>query len=242
LAARASGRDAALDLVKWMAMATMLLDHLRYVWPDLAWLVAAGRFAFPFFCLALAANVLRMPPTAAVSRRSLRYLALMLAFALVSEMPYRWLIQTPATLNIFPTLALGLLIALGIRRGTAWGRLAALAFTGLGWLCSEWLMYGVFGALLPAAALLALRRPGWAWLTAVICALANLSDHDLLVGTLTGAPYPLWLVFAAAMAPLIGVYLLTSKCDLRVAPVGKWAYAFYPVHLSLLLLIRMALA
>ena len=40
-------RDANLDLLKWLAMLSMLLDHLRYVWPQSEWLFIVGRLAFP---------------------------------------------------------------------------------------------------------------------------------------------------------------------------------------------------
>ena len=52
-------RDAGLDLVKWLAMLSMLLDHLRYLWPDAYGLFVVGRLAFPLFCLGIAANVAR---------------------------------------------------------------------------------------------------------------------------------------------------------------------------------------
>ena len=48
-------RDANLDLLKWLAMLSMLLDHLRYVWPQSEWLFIVGRLAFPLFCLGIAA-------------------------------------------------------------------------------------------------------------------------------------------------------------------------------------------
>ncbi|MGA4815839.1 TraX family protein [Pseudomonas aeruginosa] len=38
----------------------MVIDHLRYLWPEAtAWLFVVGRFAFPLFCLGIAANVSR---------------------------------------------------------------------------------------------------------------------------------------------------------------------------------------
>ena len=52
-------RDAGLDLVKWLAMLSMLIDHLRYLWPDVYALFVIGRLAFPLFCLGIAANVVR---------------------------------------------------------------------------------------------------------------------------------------------------------------------------------------
>ena len=56
-------RSTSLDLVKWLAMLTMVIDHLRYLWPEATtWLFVVGRFAFPLFCLGIAANVHRQMP------------------------------------------------------------------------------------------------------------------------------------------------------------------------------------
>ncbi|MCQ9185955.1 conjugal transfer protein TraX, partial [Streptomyces sp. IBSBF 2953] len=29
-------RNASLDLIKWLAMLTMVIDHLRLVWPEMS--------------------------------------------------------------------------------------------------------------------------------------------------------------------------------------------------------------
>ena len=55
-------RNRGLDMVKWIALITMVVDHLRFVWPDLVFLLIVGRLSFPFFCLAIAANVARVKP------------------------------------------------------------------------------------------------------------------------------------------------------------------------------------
>ena len=52
-------RDGALDLLKWLALLSMVLDHLRYVGLNLDGLYVPGRLAFPLFCLAIAANLHR---------------------------------------------------------------------------------------------------------------------------------------------------------------------------------------
>jgi hypothetical protein len=54
-------RNRALDLLKWLAMLCMVLDHLRYVGWSLDVLYIPGRLAFPWFCLAIAANLTRRP-------------------------------------------------------------------------------------------------------------------------------------------------------------------------------------
>lgn len=91
------GRDANLDLIKWLAMLTMLLDHLRNLWPEIEWLFIAGRLAFPLFCLGIAANVARSQSGALYTDENVRYLGWMVAFALISELPYRLLSSDSST-------------------------------------------------------------------------------------------------------------------------------------------------
>ena len=114
-------RSAGLDLVKWMAIGTMVADHMRYIWPAAQGLFIVGRFAFPLFCLAMAVNVAR------AGNSSLRYLGWLLAFAVLSEAPYRWLDHESQTFSIIPTLTLGLLVAWGVQHQQSWVRLAGLA-------------------------------------------------------------------------------------------------------------------
>ncbi|MBS7664295.1 conjugal transfer protein TraX [Pseudomonas lalucatii] len=219
-------RDAALDLLKWLALLSMLLDHLRYVWPALYWLYVPGRLAFPLFCLAIAANLRRQPPGRPLP---LRYLGLLLGFALLSEWPYRLLVPAPQTLNILPTLALGLLLAQALARpgGSPWPGLGALALALLG---HPWLMFGAAGALLPAAFVQALHRPrrAWPWPVA-LCLLANYWP-PLYADALEGDAFALAVVCSCALAPLVGIGLLQRQLRCSVAPVGRWAYGFYPGH------------
>lgn len=59
------GRERGLDLVKWLALLSMAIDHLRFLLPGhelLRWSFVPGRLAFPLFCLALAANLARARP------------------------------------------------------------------------------------------------------------------------------------------------------------------------------------
>ena len=92
-------RSAGLDLVKWMAMLTMVADHLRFLWPDADGLFVLGRLAFPLFCLAIAVNVGRSRGGALHTRGNLRYLGLMLVFTVLSEPAYRWLDSGSPTAN-----------------------------------------------------------------------------------------------------------------------------------------------
>jgi hypothetical protein len=145
-------RDTNLDLIKWLAMLTMLLDHLRYIWPDNGWLFIVGRLAFPMFCLGIAANVARSQTGELYSDNNVRYMGWMTAFAVISELPYRLLSNDSSTLNVMPSLLLGLLITWGAHHRGRDGLILALAGVTVAVLMQERLMYGVFGAL---------NRPGF---------------------------------------------------------------------------------
>ena len=230
-------RDTNLDLIKWLAMLTMLLDHLRYIWPDTGWLFIVGCLAFPMFCLGIAANVARSQTGELYSDNNVRYMGWMTAFAVISELPYRLLSNDSSTLNVMPSLLLGLLITWGAHHRGRDGLILALAGVTVAVLMQERLMYGVFGALLPAALLLAIQRPGLVWLLpASLCVLANSRNRWLAEWELQ--PYTLLILATAFAAPLIGLWLLRRTRHFRIWPVKRWVYWFYPSHLVALHLIR----
>lgn len=222
-------RSAALDLLKWLAIVTMIGDHLRYLWPEQDGLFIVGRLAFPLFCLALAANVARS------STAKFRYLWWFIGFSLVSELPYRWLDNGSQTLNVMPTLTLGLLVAWGVQlRGRA-PAMTALAATLIAAICNDWLMYGLPGVLLPAAMLAALKARRFAWLAGLLAVAGNFTNSWLLHHPL--APVSLAVAFTAFLAVYLGLELLRREWPGRVKPVGRWAWAFYPLHLALIKLL-----
>jgi hypothetical protein len=233
-------RNGALDLIKWLALVTMVIDHLRYVWPDLAWVFAPGRLSFPLFCLAIAANVAKAKPAQTFPDNDARYLLWLLAFSFISEPPYQLFLPNASSLNIFPTLAFGLVIAWGVHHQWRFAKASAIAACCVAYLLSEPLMYGFLGTLIPAALVLAIKhRGGWWLLPSVLCVVINAS-RPLLVGVSELRLYPtlaLGIVFAA---PLLGLWLLTLKLPMRIWPVKRWAYAFYPVHLLVLQMLWMA--
>src|SRR5471030_17038 len=149
-------RDPSLDLLKWLAMLTMVLDHLRYVGWSVNFLYLPGRFAFPWFCLAIAANLAR---SGAARHVPWRYLGWLVVFSVLAEVPYRMFVLDADTLNVLPTLALGLLVAQGWRDRTPLSLALAGAALVLGWVFWSYLMFGFFGVLLPLACLLVFVAP-----------------------------------------------------------------------------------
>lgn len=231
------GRDAALDLIKWLALLSMLIDHLRHVWPSLYFLYVPGRLAFPLFCLAIAANVAR-PRAGDSSGVSLNYLGGLLLFSLLSEWPYRLLVPTAQSLNVLPTLVLGLLIANAVQRPqpqACWLGGAALLIAVFG---HEWLMFGAFGAVLPAAFLLALRKPYVGWLLPMFCCLAANYWAPFYYDAARGDPFAWSVLGMCLFAPLIGLLLLRQRPPFPVPPVRRWAYLFYPGHFLVLVALR----
>ena len=232
-------RDAGLDLVKWLAMLSMLLDNLRYLWPDAYGLFVVGRLAFPLFCLGIAANVARTRPGELFSEGNARYLGWLLVFSLLSELPYRLLSPESARLNVMPTLLLGLMVAWGVHHGERTSLLLAAATVLIATLLHQQLMYGVLGVLLPAAFVQGLKGLRWWWLPAALAVLANgrnrwFAELGLVADTLAS--------FAmACAAALLGLYLLHRALPLKIWPVGRWGYLFYPGHLLALHVLRSAM-
>ena len=229
-----ANRHASLDLIKWVAMATMVMDHLRYVWPDMNALFVIGRIAFPWFCLAIAANVGRTAKGQFYNDANANYLCWIVVFAVISELQYRLLTPSTTTLNVMPTLMLGLMICWGVHHKTRDSLLVAGASVLLACVLHSNLMYGAPGALLPAAFLLALQKPRSLWLVpAITCVLAN-----RWLATAGFSSYSLTVFLVAVGAPVAGIWLVNHPVKMRIWPVRRWGYWFYPVHLGLLHLLR----
>jgi hypothetical protein len=233
-------RDGALDLLKWLALLSMLLDHLRYVGYSADWLYVPGRLAFPWFCLAMAANLARerITPTGG----QWRYLGWLLLFSAVSEVPYRMFIPHPDTLNVLPTLALGLLVVRGWQQPALVSRLLAAGAVLLAAFFSQRLMFGFFGVLLPWVMLLVFRRSWYFALVAgLVCLAANqwqVLYHAARLGNHAAIP----AIAACLIGPWLGLFLLRHAKGVNPPPMRRWAYALYPAHFLILLALRESLA
>lgn len=232
-------RDGALDLLKWLALLSMVLDHLRYVGYSVDLLYVPGRLAFPWFCLAMAANLSRA--RAMTQDDQWRYLGWLLLFSAISEIPYRLFMPDPDTLNVMPTLVLGLLVARGWQHGTLQTRLLAVGAVVLAALFPERLMFGFFGVLLPLATLLVIRRSWYfSLLPGVVCLAAN-QWEVLYHAALLGSSPAIFGAVVCLVAPLIGLFLLRHARHLQPPPMRRWAYALYPAHFLVLLALRQLL-
>ena len=231
-------RSSSLDLIKWLAMLTMVIDHLRLVWPELSNLFIPGRLSFPLFCVAIAANVARSKRGELLTAANGRYLALMLVFAAISEVPYRY-ISSSGSFNVLVTLALGLVIAWGWQHRTLLSSAMALLAAAIAYVLDDPLMYGFYGALVPAAVLIAIKGPGVLWLLpAALCLMSN-TRSSIVTKALDLEVYSLVALSTAFAAPLIGLWLLRQTFTFKVWPVRQWGYWFYPGHLAALQALRL---
>ncbi|MHC8413477.1 TraX family protein [Pseudomonas sp. Hz4] len=232
-------RDGALDLLKWLALLSMVLDHLRYVGYSADILYVPGRLAFPWFCLAMAANLSRA--RAVGTDGQWRYLGWLLLFSAISEIPYRMYIPDPNTLNVLPTLVLGLLVARGRQQEALQSRLLAVGALTLAALFPERLMFGFFGVLLPLGMLLVIKRPWYfSLLPGLVCLAAN--QWEVLYDSARFGDRAAILGIATCLiAPLLGLVLLRHAKHLKPPPMRRWAYALYPAHFLALLVLRQLL-
>ena len=230
-------RSHSLDLIKWLAMLTMVIDHLRLVWPEMSYLFIPGRLSFPLFCVAIAANVARSTSGELLTVANGRYLALMLLFTAISEVPYRY-VSTSGSFNVLLTLTLGLVIAWGWQHRTLLSGSMALIAAVVAYVLDDPLMYGFFGALVPAAVLLAIKSPGvLGLLPAALCLLSN-TRSSIVTRALDLEVYSLLALSTAFAAPLIGLRLLQQSITFKIWPVRQWGYWFYPGHLAALQALR----
>ena len=168
-----------------------------------------------------------------------RYLGWLLLFSAISEVPYRMFIDDADTLNVLPTLALGLLVARGWQQKTLVDRGLALIALTLGAVFSTQLMFGFFGVLLPLAMLMVFRRPWYfSLLPGLVCVAANQWQILLNSGTLVA----LLGLAACLIAPLGGLVLLRQARHMAPPAMRRWAYGLYPLHFLLLLLVRKIIA
>lgn len=227
-------RDHGLDLLKWLGMLSMVLDHLRYVGWSLDFLYIPGRMAFPWFCLAIAANVARRPD----SPLRMGYLGWLLLFSVLAEWPYRLFVGPDEPLNVLPTLALGLLVASAWQSHqprALWLAGVALVIAAVAW---DQLMFGLPGVLLPTLFLMVLKRALW-WtiLPGIACLFAN-EWYVIVPAAQQHNAIAAGGVLACLIAPWLGMSLLRKCQTVKVPPMRRWAYLIYPVHFILLLGLR----
>lgn len=207
--------SAQQELLKWLAVFTMTLDHAnRTLWPFQGWAFAVGRLAFPLFVFLITYNltVRRVPAR--------RYLLPLLAFGLISQFPAMMVLERGfIPLNILFTLFLGVTFMPVFRYAKRLMPVGLAIFNvALVWgLLGLFVEYGPVGVLLVPAIQYLLARPSF--LSTALVALLLPATNLFVPASLV--PF--------ALPPLIW---RITKLSLNPLPRARWVfYAFYPVHL-----------
>ena len=231
-----------------IAMTLMLMDHLwATLLPAREWLTCAGRVAFPIFAFMAVEGYFH-------TRSFKKYILRMLLFAVLSEIPFdlmyggTWFY--PVHQNVLWTFLLSLL---GVwlmeqvrKKGKTWMYLlvcvlVVLAGLVLGTLCMVD-YYGV-GVLTVFVFYFLHGRKWW-------CFLGQLAAlYWLNVELLGGLMYPVQLFGmefelcqqGLALLALIPIWLYRGRQGYHSKPFQYACYAFYPVHMLILVLILLYL-
>jgi hypothetical protein len=228
---------AQIELLKIMALVTMIIDHIGYVFFPDGWFFALrliGRVSMPLFLLVIALRLAEKPA------RVDGYLQRLLLWGVISQYPY-WFFSTGgegqmwAQLNMLLTFALGVLLfkaciqaAPNKNYRVLWA-VVAIAAAATGWFA----VYGVAAVLAIPCLVWVLRRSLF-WgiiMCAGFAALANLPLDMGVPWMLTD--YSLALCAAGVALVALGIkYVPIQSCP----RLPQWSfYAFYPAHISVLL-------
>lgn len=216
--------DGGVEALKWLGVVLMTLDHFnKYLLHSAAApLFDAGRTIMPIFAVVLAYNLAR-PGTLdrGVYPRVMQRLAISGALATLPFTALGGLGGGWWPLNIMATLLVATAVTYLIERGGAARLGGAVALFVIGGAFVEFWWPALAIAL---GAWSYFRRPSW---PAVLLALAGFSALYVINRNL----------WAFAALPLL---LLASRVDLRVPRLRWLFYAFYPLHLAVIWLVRMA--
>lgn len=207
--------DGALNTLKWIAVASMVVDHTNaYVFENVSGVAQSfGRLAFPMFAFVLGYNLARTPFA------RFGTLATRLAVAgLVSQPIYALMVNDAWRFNIFFTFlaAIGIIALLRTHRTVA----AGVLFTVVGFFVD----FNWYGIALTVASYFFASRMNIGTAAALFAALAMLTVYlALLIG---------WPALATLLVvPLVYVLRAMPAVLTRL----RWVfYAMYPAHIAIL--------
>lgn len=220
-------RGLSQETLKVIACVTMLLDHIGAIFVSGYTLRIIGRIAFPIFCFLMAEG-------AYYTKNPRKYALRLVIGALLSEIPFDLAFRRGLTLqtqSVMVTLLLGFLAIEAIQKTD--NGLVKLTITAFGFLLGQLFKtdYGGYGVLL--IILLSQTRGQW-WLQTVLVAAVAWMMNSVRIPVF-GVKIPIEMFAVLAMIP-IGLY---SGKKTSSSKAVQWAfYLFYPVHLTVLVVIR----
>ena len=207
------------SMLKLIAVICMVIDHGTLIFsaflPAQAVYVLRqiGRLAFPIFCFLAAEGYVH-------TRNKKRYAWSLLLFAVISEVPFDWMLSGnwyyADKQNIYFTLFFGVLMMFYYENTDGLKRALLMLCVGLTTILFD-VDYGIRGVLLIFLLYVLREQPA----------------------AKTALAYPLLSGGWAAFAAFVPINLYNGKRGFIKAPWLKYSfYVFYPAHILLLLLIR----
>lgn len=223
-------RGLSQEALKAIACITMLLDHIGATMVRGYTLRIIGRIAFPIFCFLMAEGAYH-------TKNPRKYCFRLVIGMLLSELPFDLAFRLKPTWeyqSVMVTLLLGFVVV-EIIQNTRCDLLKLLAVGG-GFALAEWANtdYGGCGVLL---IVLFSQTRGKLWLQTIMLLLFAwvLNSARIPVG---GYIIPIEMFSVLAMVPIA----LYSGRKATSSKVVQWGfYLFYPVHLTVLVFVRMLL-
>lgn len=232
-----------------LAMALMLCDHLwGTVVPGNDWLTCIGRLAFPIFAFMLVEGYFH-------TRNLKKYVLRLLIFALLSELPFNLAIGSRWFYPIHQNVLWSFLLSIGLihlnekarSKGKLWLQLlTALTTTMFGALLGLITMLDYYhaGVLTVLVFYFFRQRKWWSFLGQLICL------WYINVEMLGGLGYELQLwghnfflpQQGFALLALLPIWLYRGKQGFHNKFLQYTYYAFYPVHLLILGILKMLLS
>lgn len=232
--------DLSTTTLHILAMGFMLMDHM---WATIAlqhrWLTCAGRIAYPIFAFLLVEGFFH-------TRSLKQYMLRMLAFALVSEIPFDLLYSGmwfyPYHQNVLWTFLIGLgamwmLERVG-RKGLVWQIVLSGGTTLLAFLLGFALQTDFYGfGVLTILIFYFFRGRNWWCLLGQFAALYWLNVEVMggmcYLVTIFGRQYEL-VEQGFALLALIPIWLYRGRKGKSSKPFQYFCYAFYPLHCLIL--------
>jgi len=204
-------REGRLDFLKWIAVLTMVIDHIGYLFfPNITEFRMIGRLAFPIFAYLIAEGSIR-------TSNKRKYLERLLLFAFISQIPYMLVFQT-----VYPNILFTLVIGLYFITIT-WYHIVVLV------LISVFLPidYEWWGLVLPAFFVYCRDRKVFGFVL--------LSSLTIAYVLSTGV-----LVQIFAILGILLIFGLPAMKGIQIPVLNRWFfYWFYPVHLLLIIFISL---
>ncbi len=195
------------DILKIIAMMTMLIDHIGYLYyPSLVCLRIIGRIAFPIFAFLIARGY-------RFTSNKTRYGIRLFAFGMLSQVPYHYF--APGKLNIMFSLFIGLVL---LKAYDSNHRILTLLLLATGFYPA--ISYGVYGLTMMLIFHICYGKKEQ---TAVLYLLLSAVYYTLI---------PNWVQAFSVMA--LFPILFEPPSTLRLPKM--LSYWFYPVHITLLML------